>query len=340
MPVLPSRYPGPPAYQLGGHLQTILPNLARAVPAVAFRRERLELPDGDFLDLDHSYPAGTRGTVVVGHGLEGSADRPYVRGTAHYFGRRGWRVCAINFRSCSGELNRLRRMYHHGDYPDLAAVLAHLQTSRPDPLAYVGFSMGGNIGLNLVGRRPAFAAQHLAAVVAFSSPLYLGDSIAALDRPLGRLYSRRFWDALAAKLEAKAAVHDIPHLDTLRRTRDWDAFDRAFSLPLHGYPAGAVPTDFYDDVSPVDHLDAARVPTLIVQALNDPMLAGRCYETAFAKTNDAVVVEHPREGGHVGFALPRVDYTYAEARAYAFVEEAMRDRPVLRPLGRASDAVA
>ena len=322
MPLIESSYPGPPAHQIGGHLQTILPNLARRVRPVAFRRERLELDDGDFLDLDHSYPRGHAGLVIVGHGLEGSADRPYVRGLVHYFGGRGWRVCAVNFRSCSGELNRLRRMYHHGDYPDLAAVVEHLRARTDLPLAYVGFSMGGNIGLNLAGRRPEFAAAHLRAVVAYSSPLYLGDSIAALDTPVGRVYSRRFWAALAAKLEAKSHVHDIPNLEVLGRTNDWDAFDRAFSLPLHGYPAGAVPRDFYDDVSPVDHLHAVGVPTLIVQALNDPMLGGRCYATAFAKTNPAVTVEHPREGGHVGFALPGVSHTYAEARAYEFIGEA------------------
>ena len=319
MPIVRSPYPGPPAYQLGGHLQTILPNLARRVPPVAFRRERLELSDGDFVDLDHSYPGGTRGLLIVGHGLEGSAARPYVRGAVHYFGQRGWRVCAINFRSCSGELNRLPRMYHHGDYPDLAEVVIHLRQSTNLPVAYLGFSMGGNIGLNLAGRRPDFAAEHLRAVVAFSSPLDLGDSIAALENRVGRVYSRRFWVALGAKLEAKAQTHKIPNLEVLRRTNDWDAFDRAFTLPLHGYPADSVPRDFYDDVSPVAHLHRVRVPTLIVQALNDPMLGGRCYASAFADGDAAVTLEHPREGGHVGFALSRVAHTYAEERAYAFI---------------------
>lgn len=319
MPVLRSTYPGPPRYQVGGHLQTIIPNVARRVRAVAYRRERLELSDGDFVDLDHSYPAGGAGLIVIGHGLEGSADRPYVRGLAHYFGARAWRVCAINFRSCSGELNRLRRMYHHGDYPDLAEVVTHLRAASPLPLAYVGFSMGGNIGLNLAGRRPGFAAEHLRAVVAFSSPLDLGDSIAALETPVGRLYSRRFWVALGDKLRAKSAIHDIGNLEILERIGDWDAFDRAFSLPLHGYGASATPRDFYDDVSPIDYLAEVRVPTLIAQAGNDPMLGGRCYETAFAKTNPHVALEHPREGGHVGFALAGVDYTWAESRAYDFV---------------------
>lgn len=319
MPILASTYPGPPRWQVGGHAQTIYPNLLRRVPPVAFRRERLELDDGDFLDLDHSFTGNTDGLLIVGHGLEGSADRRYARGIAHFFGRRGWRVCAINFRSCSGQLNRLRRMYHHGDYPDLHAVAQHLRRTWAGPMSYVGFSMGGNIGLNYAARMPEAAAAHLDRVAAFSSPLYLGDSIAALDSPVGRVYSRRFWVALAAKLEAKAGTHDIPNLDVLRTIGNWDAFDRAFSLPLHGYEAGAVPRDFYDDVSPVDHLHQAIVPTLIVQALNDPMLGGRCYETAFAKTNDAVTVEHPREGGHVGFAQAGSKWTWAEERTWGWV---------------------
>ena len=322
MPVLKSSYPGPPAWQTGGHLQTIWPNIMRKVRAVAYRRERLELDDGDFLDIDHSYQGNTQGTLIIGHGLEGSSDRPYVRGMAHYFGERGWRICAINFRSCSGELNRLRRMYHHGDYPDLAAVASHLRNqATPQPLAYVGFSMGGNIGLNLVAREPEAATKLLDAAVAFSSPLALGDSIQALENPLGKVYSRRFWKALGDKLHAKAEQHHIPGLDTLANIGDWDAFDRAFSLPLHDYPPEAVPEDFYRDVSPVAHLHKVKVPTLIVQALNDPMLGGRCFDSAFAKTNERVYLEHPRSGGHVGFALAGVDHTWAEARTYEFISE-------------------
>jgi len=322
MPILKSTYGGPPLIQRGGHLQTIWPNIFRSVQAVAYRRERLELADGDFLDLDHSYPTGSKGILVIGHGLEGSAERPYVRGMAHYFGERDWQICAINFRSCSGELNRLRRMYHHGDYPDLLAVGQHLKEEYPDQkLAYVGFSMGGNIVLNLVARRPWAAEELFHSVVAFSSPLSLGDSIKALENPIGRLYSKRFWDSLGAKLKAKAEVHDIPGLDTLAQMGDWDAFDRAFSLPLHGYPEDAVPEDFYNDVSPVSYLEKTQTPTLIVQAINDPMLGGRCYDSAFAKTNDKIFLEHTKQGGHVGFDLPGVPWTWSEKRAYEFVSE-------------------
>ena len=319
MAFIESPYPGPPAWQVGGHVQTIWPNMMRHVEPIAFRRERLELDDGDFLDLDFSFGDNPGGLLVIGHGLEGSADRAYVRGMARYFGARGWRICAINFRSCSGQLNRLRRMYHHGDFPDLHAVVEHLRRRHDRPMAYVGFSMGGNIGLNYACRMLAEAKHNLDAVVAYSSPLYLGDAITALENPLGRIYSRRFWKALAAKLEQKSSRHDIAGLDVLARVHDWDAFDRAFSLPLHDYPEGSVPEDFYYDVSPINHLDHFSVPTLIVQALNDPMLGGRCYETAFAKTNPAVTLEHPAEGGHVGFALAGEDYTYAEARTWEFV---------------------
>ncbi len=321
MPFIESSYPGPPRTQMGGHLQTIIPNVFRRVEPVAFVRERLELADGDFLDLDHSFPTNKRGLLIIGHGLEGSADRPYVRGMAHYFGRRGYRICSINFRSCSGQLNRLARMYHHGDYPDLAAVIEHLRARHPQlHISYVGFSMGGNIGLNYVARMPQEAKQNLSRMVAFSSPLSLGDSIAALDSRIGKVYSSRFWKALGDKLQQKAALHAIPNLEVLDRVGEWDAFDRAFSLPLHGYDDTAVPEDFYGDVSPVAHLDAIEVPTLIVQALNDPMLGGRCYHTASAKTNPRLTIEHPAEGGHVGFALPKVSYTWSEARSFDFID--------------------
>lgn len=322
MAFITSSYPGAPKYQVGGHLQTIVPNVLRSVEPVAFARERLELSDGDFLDLDYSFPQGSKGILIIGHGLEGSADRPYVRGLARYFGTREFQICAINFRSCSGELNRLRRMYHHGDYPDLAEVVQHLKVKFPaKQLSYVGFSMGGNIGLNLAARMPDFALKNLRAIATFSSPLSLGDSIKALDNRLGKLYSQRFWKALGNKLLAKSDQHEISNLDILQKVGDWDAFDRAFSLPLHNYPPEAVPEDFYRDVSPVDHLVAVKVPTLIVQAINDPMLGGRCYDSAFAKTNSNITLEHPAEGGHVGFALSGTTETWAERRTYEFIEQ-------------------
>ena len=327
MPVVTSSYPGPPPWQVGGHVQTIVPNLFRRVAPVAFRRHRLELPDGDFLDLDFSFPHNERGTFVIGHGLEGSAERPYVRAMARAAAHAGYRVCAINFRSCSGQLNRLARMYHHGDYPDLRAVVEFLRKRQTDgPLHYVGFSMGGNIGLNLAARDADFARAHLTSVSAYSSPLDLGDSIQALENPVGRVYSTRFWKALGQKLHDKSTRHGIGQLDVLRRVNDWDAFDRAFTLPLHGYTDDAVPRDFYDDVSPVAHLYQVTTPTLIVQALNDPMLGGRCYATDFARDHARVVVEHPAEGGHVGFAVAGDIHTYAESRAYEFVTAALADR--------------
>ena len=322
MPLISSAYAGPPRWQFNGHLQTIAPNVLRQVAPVAYRRHQLELSDGDFLDLDFSFMRGDRGMLIIGHGLEGSADRPYVRGMTRAAAAAGFQVCAINFRSCSGRLNRLARMYHHGDYPDLREVIEFLRKQNDLPLHYVGFSMGGNIGLNLAARDADFAATTLSSVVAFSSPLDLGDSIASLDTTLGKVYSRRFWLALGQKLRAKAAHHPIENLEVLDRLGDWDAFDRAYTLPLHGYDDEAVPRNFYDDVSPVRFLDQVEARTLIVQALNDPMLGGRCYETAFAKTNDNITLEHPAEGGHVGFAERSGRGTYIESRTIEFITSA------------------
>lgn len=312
----------PPIHQIGGHLQTILPNVARKVSPLNYQRQRLELPDGDFLDLDFAYQHNTKGMLIIGHGLEGNSSRVYVRGIAHYFGQRGYAICAINFRSCSGELNRLKRMYHHGDYPDLQNICTYLKQNYGTlPLHYVGFSMGGNIGLNYVSRCSDHARDHLTSVSAYSSPLALGDAIQALDNPMGRMYSNRFRKSIGRKMVEKSSYHDIDHLDQLKGIKDWDTFDRLFSLPLHGYHPDACPQDFYDDVSPIDHLHLVQIPTLIVQAQNDPMLGGRCYDTSPSEKNDLLTFEIPANGGHVGFALAGKSYTYADQRTYDFVAQ-------------------
>ena len=141
----------PPVWLRSGHLQTVLPSLFRRVDGVAYRRERLELDDGDFLDLDWTGPESDR-VAVVAHGLEGSTDRAYVRGMARELARRGWRVCAWNLRGCSGEPNRLLRAYHSGATEDLDAVVAHVLRDHA-AVAVVGFSLGGNLTLRWLGEQ-------------------------------------------------------------------------------------------------------------------------------------------------------------------------------------------
>lgn len=305
-----------------GHAASTLPTLLRRVPAVPYVRERLELADGDFIDLDcwwqgRGGPGQQSGrTVVLCHGLEGDAHRQYMVGMARTFGGRGWSVVGYNYRGCSGEPNRKPFFYHSGATGDLREVLDHV--NRPDqPVqALVGFSLGGNLILKYLGEDPTRVLPSLRAAVAFSVPVELGVTARQLARPGNWGYSRRFLHKLAAKIRQKAALFptevDASLLDQVRSLRD---FDEVYTAPLGGF-AGAA--DYYRRCSSRQFLKSIKVPSLLVNALDDPFLGQDCYPRAEAEASRYFYLETPKHGGHVGFRQSGGQY-WSEGRAAAFV---------------------
>lgn len=318
MPIIThSSYPKPPAYLRNGHLQTVVPSMFRKVKGVDYERERLELPDGDFLDLDW-LDRRSQKLLVLTHGLEGDSHRHYIKGTAKLFAAQGWDVLAWNCRSCSGEMNRAFRLYNHGEVGDIATVVYHALRTKPyQQLAFVGFSMGGNITLKYLGT----AAENLPEVVrgaaVFSSPTDLHSSVELLDQPANRFYKGRFLKKLGRKIQQKAAQFpDRLDLTKLRQIQAWRQFDEAFSAPLGGYRDA---DDFYTQGSAKNYLSGIRVPTLLVNALNDPLLSSACHPYALAEHHPHLFVETPAQGGHVGFLVRRDEFTWAERRALQFL---------------------
>ena len=295
MPVIPSRF-RPPALLANGHLQTILPVLLPRRIALRVTRSRLELPDGDFLDLDWTR-AGFGRLAIISHGLEGSSSQKYVRGMAETLHAARWDVLAWNFRGCSGEPNRLVRAYHSGDTADLAAVLAHAAADY-QRIALVGFSLGGNVTLKYVGEAPPHFA--VVAAAAISVPLDLASSARALDqRPGNRIYLRRFIGPLVAKIEAKAL--DFPgevNVEGIRAIRSFQEFDGRYTAPLHGFRDAG---DYWKRASARQFLPAIKVPTLILNARNDPFLTTESLPFPESENNSALFLEVPDSGGHVGF---------------------------------------
>lgn len=273
----------------GGHLQTVAAALAPA-PRIAWRRERWPTPDGDFIDLDW---AGTRGPLLaLFHGLEGSSASPYARAIAAEALARGWRCVVPHFRGCSGEPNRLPRAYHSGDSEEMDWILKRLA-----PPCAAGISLGGNVLLKWLGERGEAAG--LARAAAVSAPFDLAAAGAALGRGLNRLlYARHFLRTLKRKSLAKLRRH--PGLYDAARVRRaatlWE-FDDAVTAPLHGF-RGA--DDYYARAASAPWLGAIRVPTLVLNARNDPFLPARSLE-ALRVLPEHVVLEFPRTGGHAGF---------------------------------------
>ncbi len=319
MPIIhPSTYV-PPRLLRNAHLQTIYPTLCRRVARVRYVRERIETPDGDFLDLDWA-PRGAapaRGLVIISHGLEGSSASHYVRGMAHAVRSAGWDALAWNYRGCSGEPNRLLRSYHSGATGDLATVVQHA-LARHARLALVGFSMGGNLTLKYLGEAGAAVHPGVVAAVAFSAPCDLGASSRRIGHPSNRLYMARFLLSLRRKLIAKRRV--LPgriDLTGYHRMRTFKDFDDRYTAPFNGFRDAE---DYWTQASSRPYLPRIRVPTLIVSARNDPFLTPECFPEEEAAASEWLHLEAPLEGGHVGFASFRPDGRYwSEVRVLDFI---------------------
>jgi predicted alpha/beta-fold hydrolase len=318
MPIITSAYPGAPAYQYNGHLQTIFPSLTRKVTGVTYQRERLTLADEDFVDLDW-IKAGRRKLVILTHGLEGDSHRQYILGTAKLFAQHKYDVLAWNCRSCSGEMNRAFRLYNHGEIGDLGEVIDHaLNNAQYDEVALVGYSMGGNITLKYLGVHGAQIPGVISCGIAISSPTDLCASAHLLDRPANRFYRDRFRRKLLVKISQKAASFpgrlDMSKISQVKRWKDFDDF---FSAPVNDYVDA---DDFYQQASAVNFMVGIQVPALLLNALNDPILSPECSPEWLASEHSSIYLETPRTGGHVGFAVARDIHTYAERRALAFAQ--------------------
>ena len=294
MPLVSSQF-RPPAFLRNGHVQTILQVLFPRRFTLRFERERLDLDDGDFVDLDW-HEAGSRRVAILSHGLEGNSRQDYMLGTARALIASGWDVLAWNFRGCGGEPNRLLRFYHSGETGDLAAVIRHA-AARYERIALVGFSLGGNVTLKYLGEAPPHHAVCAAAAVCV--PIDLASCARALDeRASNRVYLRRFITTLVAKIEAKA--RRFPELDVrgARRIGSFREFDGRFTAPIHGFRDA---DDYWARASARPLLPRITVPTLLLNPRNDPFLAPPCYPEPEAEASAHLFLETPDSGGHVGF---------------------------------------
>ncbi len=317
MPLIASPPYQPPKWQRGGHMQTIVPNAFRYVPLVTRIPERLELDDGDFLDLGWTGRENTR-LAILSHGLENRHACNYMQGMARALAARGWDVLAWTMRGCGPERNRLLQCYHGGETTDLDAVVQHaFATHLATTVALVGFSLGGNLTLKYLGESQRDPRIRTAAAI--SVPCDLAGSAHRLAEPDNRLYMLRFLRKLRRRMRDKAAQFpgeiDLAGLDDIR---DFATFDDRYTAPLHGFRGAA---EYWELSSCKPYLQGIRIPTLVINARNDPFLTPSCHPVDEAAASDHVVLDCPPEGGHVGFALPRtLRETWAEQRVAGFFD--------------------
>lgn len=310
-----------PAWWLPGpHLQTVWPTLCRSGLRPQMRRERLELPDGDFLDVDWT-PGDSGPIVLILHGLEGSSESVYARGLLTTLTQLGWRGAVMHFRGCSGEPNRRRQSYNAGDTSDLAYLASLLHQREPDtPLACVGFSLGANVLLKWLGETGAAAPVQSA--VGVSVPFQLEAAARRLQRGCSRLYQAYLLHSLRASYRRK--FRNLPQppvpLAQIGKLKDFFSYDDRITAPLHGYTGVA---DYYARASCRQYLSGIQVPTLILHARDDPFILPSAIP-APTELSGSVILELSPQGGHVGFvsgSAPWQPIYWLERRIPAFLAE-------------------
>jgi len=282
----------------GGHLQTIYASL-RPPRALALRRERWETPDGDFIDVDFAGESSAERLLVLFHGLEGGSDSHYARAIGAHAAAAGLAVAMPHWRGCSGELNRKARAYHSGDSDEVDWILRRL-VSLDKALFAIGVSLGGNALLKWLGERGEAAAALVRRAAAVSAPIDVAAAGRALDRGVNRLlYTRMFLSTLKpkslTKLEAFPGLFDA---DRVRAARTFREFDDMVTAPLHGFRGV---DHYWTSASSGPYLGAIRLPTLLLNARNDPFLPEQDLLAATRDVSSSLLLEFPRSGGHVGF---------------------------------------
>jgi hypothetical protein len=289
----------PAPWLANAHLQTIYGALAAPAPRLELRRERWDTPDGDFVDVDFvDGPAGSP-WVHLYHGLEGSSNSPYARKLMGHVRARGWRGSVFHFRGCSGEPNRLARAYHSGDSDEIDWSLKRVKAlAGAAPLYAAGVSLGGNAFAKWLGERGEAAQAVVASAAAISAPLDLMAAGDALGRGFARVYAWHFLHTLKrGAVEKLVRYPGLFDAEALRRARTLRAFDNVVTAPLHGFRDT---DDYWTRASAKPHLRGIRVPTLLLNARDDPFLPGNVLPTA-AEVAPSVRLEFPDRGGHVGF---------------------------------------
>lgn len=320
MPIITKSSYKKPAGLFNRHLETIIPGLLRNPKNVpAYSRERIDTPDGDFLDLDWVKQSSQK-LIIVSHGLEGDSDRSYVKGMVKAFYSQKRDVLAWNYRGCSGESNRTNQFYHSGATHDLECVIAHAVGKGYEEIALVGFSLGGNLTLKYLGESTTQKFEQVKKASVFSVPIDLTGCSLEINKPHNILYSLRFLKSLNAKVRAKQKSNsDLKEINDYKGAKSVFEFDNLITAPIHGFKDA---NDYYEKCSSRNFISGIKIPTLVVNALNDPFLSESCYEASYFEASQCVFFETPSHGGHVGFSSYEKNGLYwSEKRALEWICE-------------------
>lgn len=323
MPLVNIKDHTPPFWLPNGHLQTIYPALFRKIPGVVYQRERISTPDQDFLDLDWS-PAGPNPSgkiVILSHGLEGNSTKQYIVGMVKLLNSHGYDCLAWNFRSCSGEMNKTPVFYHSGATNDLDLVVAHAVTRGYQEIYLMGFSLGGNLTLKYLGEKDRKRSERIRKAVVFSVPMDLKQCSLSIIKRENRIYMHRFLNTLRPKVNAKSVLFpDSISLAKDHLVKTLYDFDDVYTAPLHGFDNAS---HYYEMCSSMFFVERIQIPTLIVNADNDPIVPGSSLPLDLISSLKHVHLELSTQGGHCGFrpSLLHNGIYWSEKRALDFIQK-------------------
>lgn len=320
MPIIQSHFSPKNWLFRNTHISTIYASLIRRwIPQVDFQRERLELADGDFLDLDWS-KKGRKKLIIVLAGLEGKSRSMYARSVIHHFNNQGWDALGLNYRGCSGKPNRLLRGYHMGASEDVKVVVEHaIEKYSYEEIVLVGYSLGGNLALKYAGEAGILLPKQIKSIVSFSAPM----DLYASEERMNRWYNWHYvkWFMLTLNWKANRKKRQYPkQLSSYRgffMSGNFIYFDTHFTAPANGFSSVE---DYWKESSCHPHLAKINIPTLIIAAKNDSFLSENCYPIDAVQSNPNLYLEMPETGGHCAFIRHFNEKVWwMEERAFEFV---------------------
>ena len=332
MPLINSTYQPSRIWQ-NAHFSTIYPSIFRKVSGIQYNRERMELSDGDFLDLDWNFAENTafnnspimkvetlikrnHKLAIFTHGFLGNSTRPYLLGGVKSFVSAGYDALAWNHRGLGGENNRLEKITTHGSSDELEEVINHaLSKNQYDEIALIGYSKGGNISLKYAGEKGKNIPFEIKKIVAISTPTDLQASVDVMGKD--GFYTKRFYKKLTQFIQERRSLISDDTFKNFKNFKNLDNFADYYIAPLHGFKDGK---EYYDSCSAMHVVDKIRVSTLILNAQNDPVLSESCAVKDVAKNSDYIFSESPLYGGHCGFYEPNTNGIYwGDKRVVEFV---------------------
>lgn len=303
------------------HVSTILPSFFRKVETCFFVRERFSTPDGDFFDVD-KLENNNKNLVILLPGLEGSAKEQYIQSHAQMFFKENYDVFAMNYRSCSGEMNKTTKMYHSGETGDLKLLIDNvINTKKYQAVSLIGFSLGANVILKFLGEESLNLNKKINCAVCISVPMDLKGCSYKLAKGFNRIYSLYFMLSLRKKVKHIQRVHKhegIKNVNT-RKLKTFLEFDDLVTAPLYGFKSGE---DYWEKSSSRQYLSQIKIPTKIINAKNDPFLSEDCFPYPVDINNDYLDFDYPKLGGHLGFVQDKLNNrSYAEQQCLKFVNK-------------------